>query len=134
MNTNEKTAKFDVRSKLSTLWILVMFNMVFADVVGFMNPGALEKIITGDTGFEVTQGLLLIFAVLIEIPIAMIYLSRALNRRANQLVNTAAVVLTVLFIVGGGSSYLSYLFFAIVEIVLMLSILWFAWTWPKQEA
>ncbi|MCB0204557.1 MAG: hypothetical protein KDH89_07035 [Anaerolineae bacterium] len=134
MNTNEKTAKFDVRSKLSTLWILVMFNMVFADVVGFMNPGSLEKIITGDTGFEVTQGLLLVFAVLIEIPIAMIYLSRALNRRANQLVNTAAVVLTVLFIVGGGSSYLSYLFFASVEIVLMLLILWFAWTWPKQEA
>ena len=111
-----------------------MFNMVFADVVGFMNPGALEKIITGDTGFEVTQGLLLVFAVLIEIPIAMIYLSRALNRRANQLVNTAAVVLTVLFIVGGGSSYLSYLFFASVEIVLMLLILWFAWTWPNQEA
>jgi hypothetical protein len=134
LNTSENTARFDVRSKISTLWILIMFNMVFADVVGFMNPGALEKIMTGGTGFEATQGLLLVFAVLIEIPIAMIYLSRVLNRRASQLANSAAVVLTVLFIVGGGSSYLSYLFFAAIEILLMLLILGFAWTWPKQEA
>ena len=54
MNTNEKTAKLDVRSKLSTLWILVMFNMAFADIIGFMNPGALETIVKGATGFEIT--------------------------------------------------------------------------------
>ena len=33
----------DMKVKLSTLWVFVMFNMVFADIVGFMNPGALEK-------------------------------------------------------------------------------------------
>ena len=61
MNTSEKTAKFDVGSKLSTLWILVLFNMVFADIVGFMNPGALEGIMRGATGFEITQELLFCF-------------------------------------------------------------------------
>ena len=134
MNTIEKTAKLDVRSKLSTLWILVLFNMVFADIVGFMNPGALEGIMTGATGFEITQGLLLVFAVLLEIPIAMIFLSRALNRKANQLANSVAVVLTALFVIVGGRVYLSYLFFATIEVVSMLLILWFAWTWPKQDA
>src|SRR3989304_3612950 len=106
MNTNEKPAKLDVRSKLSTLWILVMFNMVFADVVGFMNPGALEEIMKGQTGFEITQALLVAFAVLLEIPIAMIFLSRVLNRRPSQLANTAVVVLTILFVIGGGSETL----------------------------
>ena len=135
MNANERTAKLDVRSKLSTLWILVLFNMIFADIVGFMNPGALERIIRGEeAAFEITQGLLVVFAVLLEIPIAMILLSRVLNRRANQLANTAAVVLTILFVIGARSEYLSYLFFATVEVVSMLLILWFAWTWPKQEA
>ena len=124
----------DVRSKLSTLWIVVLFNMVFADIVGFMNPGALESIIAGQTGFQITQGLLVVFAVLLEIPIVMIYLSRALNRRASQLANTGAVVLTVVFVIGGRSEHLSYLFFATVEVVAMLLILWFAWAWPKQEA
>lgn len=135
MNANERTAKLDVRSKLSTLWILVLFNMIFADIVGFMNPGALERIISGEEAtFEITQGLLVVFAVLLEIPIAMILLSRVLNRRANQLANTAAVMLTILFVIGARSEYLSYLFFATVEVVSMLLILWFAWTWPKQEA
>jgi Sec-independent protein secretion pathway component TatC len=134
MNANERTAKLDVRSRLSTLWILVLFNMVFADIVGFMNPGALEGIMKGQTGFEITQGLLVVFAVLLEIPIAMIFLSRVLNRRASQLANTAAVVLTVLFVIGGRSEHLSYLFFATIEVLSMLLILWFAWTWPKQEA
>jgi len=134
MNTNEKPAKLDVRSKLSTLWILVMFNMVFADVVGFMNPGALEEIMKGQTGFEITQALLVAFAVLLEIPIAMIFLSRVLNRRPSQLANTSVVVLTILFVIGGRSEHLSYLFFATIEVLSMLLILWFAWTWPKQEA
>jgi Sec-independent protein secretion pathway component TatC len=125
----------DTRAKLSTLWILVLFNMVFADIVGFMNPGSLERIITGsEAAFEITQGLLLVFAVLLEIPIIMVFLSRMLNRRANQLANTAAVVLTTLFVIGGRSDYLSYYFFATVEVVSMLLILWFAWSWPKPEA
>lgn len=134
MNANQKTARLDVRSKVSTLWILVMFNMVFADIIGFMNPGALKDVMTGGTGFEITQGLLLIFAVFLEIPIAMIFLSRLLNRRANRWVNTVTVVLTMLFVIGGGSVYLSYLFFATLEIALMLLILWLVWTWPEQVA
>ncbi len=118
---------------LSVLWIFVLFNMVFAEFVGFMTPGALEAIMAGATGFEITQGLLLVFAMLLEIPIAMIILSRVLNRRANQFVNTVAVVLTILFVLAGGSSYLSYLFFATIEVVTMLLVLRVAWTWPKAE-
>jgi Sec-independent protein secretion pathway component TatC len=134
MNTIEKTARFDVRSKLSTLWIVVLFNMVFADIVGFMNPGALEGIMRGATGFEITQGLLVVFAVLLEIPIAMIFLSRVLTRKANQWANTVAAVVTTLFVIVGRSNYLSYFFFAAIEIALMLLIVWYAWTWHKEEA
>ena len=134
MNTSEKTAMFDVRSKFSTLWILVLFNMVFADIVGFMNPGALEGIMRGATGFEITQGLLVVFAVLLEIPIVMIFLSRVLTRKANQWANTVAAAITTLFVIVGRSNYLSYFFFATMEVALMVLIVWYAWTWNKQEA
>jgi Family of unknown function (DUF6326) len=133
MKTNEQAAKMDMKVKLSTLWIFVMINMVFADIVGFMNPGALEKIMTGAVGPEITQGLLLVFSILLEIPIAMILLSRVLRYRANRLANIAAGVITILFVIGGGSTYLSYLFFATAEVVCMLLIIWYAWNWPKQE-
>ena len=134
MNTNEKTTTMDMKVKLSTLWIVVLFNMVFADIVGFMNPGALEEILTGAVGFEITQELLLVFSILLEIPIAMILLSRVLKYRANRWANIAAGVITILFVIGAGSTYLSYLFFATVEVVCMLLIVWYAWNWPKQEA
>lgn len=133
MNTNEKP-KMDMKVKLSTLWIVVMFNMVFADIVGFMNPGALEEIMTGAVGFEITQELLLVFSILLEIPIAMILLSRVLKYRANRWANIIASVITILFVIGGGSAYLSYIFFATIEVVCLLLIIWYAWIWPGQES
>ena len=134
MNTNETTAKMDTKVKLSTFWIVVMFNMVFADIVGFMNPGALKDIMTGTVGIEITQELLLVFSILLEIPIAMVLLSRILKPRANRWANIVASVVTILFVIGGGSTYLSYIFFATVEVACMLLIIWYAWNWPKQEA
>lgn len=135
MNTTDKPAAMDMKVKLSTLWIVVMFNMVFADIVGFMNPGALEDIMTGAVGFEITQEVLLVFSILLEIPIAMILLSRILKDSVNRWANIVAGVITILFVIGGGSAYLSYIFFATVEVACLLLIIWYAWNWPnnKQE-
>lgn len=135
MNVDKKSVVPEDRGVvLSTLWIFVLFNMVFADIVGFMNPGALEGIITGAVGIEITQELLLVFSVLLEIPIAMIFLSRILKYRINRWANIVACVITTLFVIGGGSAYLSYLFFATVEVVCMLFLIWYAWTWRQPEA
>ena len=135
MTTNEKTVKMEaMKVRLSTLWIVVMFNMAFADIVGFMNPGALEEIMAGAVGFEITQGLLLVFAILLEIPIAMIILSRILKYSLNRWANIIAVVITILFVIGGGNTSLSYIFFATIEVVCMLLIIWYAWKWPNPEA
>ena len=135
MNANKETATMEnMKVRLSILWIFVMFNMVFADIVGFMDPGALEDIMTGNTGIEITQGLLLVFSILLEIPIAMIVLSRVLGYRINRWANMIAAVITILFVVGGGSTSLSYMFFAAVEVLCMLLIIWYAWTWPNPEA
>ena len=41
-----------------------MFNMVFADIVGFLSPGALEDMIA----MKPSQGVLLAFSMLLEIP------------------------------------------------------------------
>lgn len=117
----------------STLWIFVMFNMAFADIVGFMNPGALEDIMTGSVRFEITQGLLLVFSVLLEIPIAMIFLSRILKYKANRWANIIAAVITILFVIGGGNPSLSYIFFATIEVAAMSLIIWYAWKWRLSE-
>lgn len=124
----------NMKMKLSTLWIFVLFNMVFADIIGFMNPGALETIIEGEVGIEITQKLLLVFSIMLEIPIAMVFLSRILEYRSNRWANILAAILTILFVIGGGDTYLSYIFFASIEVVTMLFIIWLAWNWHEDSA
>jgi len=128
-------------ARLSTLWVVVMFNMVFADILTFITPGALQDLWTGQAGVHVTPGLLLAFAILLEIPIAMIFVSRLLKPGANRWANTVAAVVTTAFVVGGGSLSLHYVFFATVEIACMALIVWSVWTqrdsvqaWRREPA
>jgi len=134
MNSEKKAAGMDMKAKLSTLWIVVMFNMVFADILSFMLPDFLEILETGQAGgIPITQEILLVFAVLLEIPIVMIILSRVLKYSINRWSNIIAAVITILFVVGGGSMSLHYIFFATIEVVCMLLIIWYAWRWPNPE-
>lgn len=117
----------DRKGKISLLWVVVMFNMAFADILSFI-------LMSGDTGpFKITQAMLLVFAVLIEIPIAMTILSRILNRRVNRIVNIAAAAVTIAFVVGGGSTTLHYLFLAGVEVVAMLLIVLLCARWRTDS-
>ncbi|KAF0092515.1 MAG: hypothetical protein FD141_699 [Fusobacteria bacterium] len=126
----------DVRVKISTLWVVVMFFMVFADIYNFMMPGLLSDIMTGDTPIKITQELMLVMAILNAIPISMIFLSRVLKYRINRWANIVASVITILFVVGGGSAYLHYYFFAALEVICMLGIIWYSWKWvnPNSDA
>jgi len=129
MNQNDKGSQ-DMKTKLSTLWVFVMFNMLFADIVGFLNPGALEEIIA----LKLDQSVLLIFSILLEIPIAMIVLSRILSFKANRWANIIAGVITILWVIGGGNTSVSYIFFATIEVACMLYIIWSTWKWSEQKA
>jgi Sec-independent protein secretion pathway component TatC len=118
----------DLGTRLSTLWIVVMFNMAFADILTFIKPGALQELWAGQAGVQVTPGLLLVFAILIEIPIAMIFVSRVLKPGANRWANTIAAAITTVFVVGGGSLAPHYVFFAAVEVACMALIVWSVWS------
>jgi Sec-independent protein secretion pathway component TatC len=133
MNTNKKTANMDIRERISVLWIVVMINMVFADICSFMLPENLNDIMTGNTPFEITQEIMLVFAIMLEIPIAMIFLSRVLKYRANRWANIIASVITISFVIGGGSASLHYYFFAAIEVAIMLLIIRYAWKWTDSD-
>ena len=124
----------DMGTRISTLWVVVMFNMVFADILTFIKPGALQELWAGQAGVHITPGLLLGFAILTEIPIAMIFASRILKRGANRWANTVAAVITAAYVVGGGSLTPHYVFFAAVEIACMALIVWSVWTRRDSES
>lgn len=119
---------------LSTCWVFVLINMIYADIMGMLKPGYLDMLDT--VSQELSPGMVLTFSLLLEVPIIMILLSRILDRRLNRLANFIAIPISILFVVYGGLTDppVSYLFFGGIEIIAMLAIGWSAWSWPAENA
>ena len=77
--------------------------------------------------------LLAVAAVVINIPILMIYLSWILPYKANKTANIVAGILTMLFIVGGGSLTAHYIIIAGIEIAVIILIMMTVVQWPDPE-
>ena len=127
--------KIDMKVLLSTLWIVVMFNMLKADILSLFIPGAAEELArtSVSAGASIPQ-LMLIGAVMGNLAIAMIILSRVLKYGINRWVNIVTSLVTIAYIWGGAASYPHYIFIASVETICLLLIVWFAWTWRDVES
>ena len=130
MSPNERNAGSPMPARLSLLWVFILFNMVFADMLSFMYPAYLKEVPTGSVGgVHITAGFLVAAAVLTEIPIAMIVLSRVLGHRANRWANIMAALITIAYVIGGSTRYPHAIFFSAVQVACALLIVWSAWTW-----
>jgi hypothetical protein len=119
----------DKKIVLSTLWIFVLFNYIYADIlVLIINPTVYQNAAT-----KMGMGPVLAFSILMEIPIAMVLLSRILDYKANRLANIIAGSVSTLFVAmtlaGGKPPGVSYIFFSAIEIVSTIFITWYAWKW-----
>lgn len=127
----------DRRTILSTLWIFVTLNYLYCDVLSLMSPEMLNSLITtgGAGGITMDEPTLLGAAILLEIPILLVLLSRILTYKANRWANIIGGSIKTLVMAGTlfmGAS-LHYIFFAIIEITTTLFIVWYAWTWTEAE-
>lgn len=136
MNESALTMKkIDTQTLLATLWIVVMINMLKADILSLYIPGSTEELARTavSAGTPIPQ-LMLGAAIMMEISAAMIILSRVLKYGLNRWVNIVVSILTIVFVVGGGVSYPHYIFIATIEVICLLLILWSAWKWRNGEA
>jgi len=128
----------DTKERLSLLWLFALLNYLYADVVGLWAMAGSRHFVS------LPPWALMGSAVLMEIPIAMILLCRLLPFRANRLANIiAGCVLTLVngFLTfvpplagwGRPPAFAEYLFFATIETVCTLVIVWQAWTWSGVE-
>lgn len=116
------------RNALSSLWAFVALNIAFADILSLYTPGVIPEVIEGVVeGVTITENLMLIAAVFIQIPVAMIVAIQFIPLGLWRAVNAPAIVVTALFVVGGGSLKPHYIFFASWEILALLSIGLLVW-------
>ncbi|MGB2926958.1 MAG: DUF6326 family protein [Limnothrix sp.] len=130
MNLQKQILTMETKAKLSTLWMFYLFNTIFRDLHEFVEPGFIEKVMTGTfNGIQITEQLLLFGGFVAEVPIAMVLLSRLLPYRANRWANIVAAVITLAFEINNGTTDLDDTFHMVIEIAALSFIIWSAWRW-----
>ncbi|MHA2095098.1 MAG: DUF6326 family protein [Candidatus Hodarchaeales archaeon] len=136
MTNTLEDMKINVKLKLSALWVAALFLFIYADYFGLYTPGHIEDIIAGElSGFTISQVLLLAFMILMTLPSLMVFLSLILKPKVNRWTNIIIGIVQAVFVLGGiADPNLFFVFASSVEVVLLSLIVWYAWTWPTQEA
>ena len=126
--------KVGVRLRISALWVAMLLLFAYGDIFGFFAPGQIEEVMGGEiSGIEITQVFLIAVSVYIAIACAMVALSLVVPPRVCRWAN---IVLPALYIVSivvsaiGESAY--FVVLSISEIALLLLLIRYAWTWPRQ--
>ena len=121
-----------VNIKLSALWVALMLTYLLGDVMRIFS-GDFEAGEVG--GLQASQELYLGLAILMVIPVVMVFLSLTLkypiNRWANIIVPSIFFVFNLIGLPTYPSAYDKFLI--IVGLIFNVLMVWYAWKWPKQE-
>lgn len=142
MNTQKKEQnkleeiKVNLRLKLAGLWTSLMFLYIYVDYFHLYMPGSLADMLAGKVfTFQITQTFLLVTLVSMTIPALMIILSLALSAKVNRVANiiVATVYIPYTLFNLAGEAWVHMVFGAIIEVVLLLLIIFYAAKWPRIE-
>jgi hypothetical protein len=134
--TEKEDVKINVKLKLAALWAALMLLYIYCDIFSLYRTGQIEDMISGRIGpFPVTQGSLLIFSIMMMIPAVMVFLSLALKAKVSRWANIILGVLYTCVNISNliGETWVYYMFFGVVELVLTSLIVWYAWKWRNSE-
>ncbi len=134
MDTNQMLNLIHMKAKFSALWIFVLLNIIFRDIHELFRPGFLAEMMTGTVnGVQLTEETMLMAGILLEIPILMVVLPWILPYRINRWANIIVGIIGLMFIATTDRHDLDDMFFAAVEVVTALIIIWLAWTWAEKD-
>ncbi|MCG8514427.1 MAG: DUF6326 family protein [Halanaerobiales bacterium] len=118
----------DVRIKLSALWVALMLTYLLGDVLRiFSGEFKAGKI----SGKQMTDTMYLGLAILMVIPIVMVFLSLTLKFPVNRWANIIIAIFFFVFNLVGLPMYPSAYdkFLIVIGLVFNLLTVWYAWNW-----
>lgn len=126
--------KVHVKIKLAALWVSFMLLYTYVDYFSLYMPNHLEDMIRGKVFvFDITQSFIMIALGLSAIPMLMVFLSVALPANINRLLNLVVAIIHIPYMLFNlaGEVWIHMVFAAVVEVVLLCLIIWYAWKWPR---
>ncbi|MBS9718520.1 DUF6326 family protein [Pseudohalocynthiibacter aestuariivivens] len=123
------------RILLSVLWIFIILNFFARDIHELIRPGMLEQMMSGTIdGVVVTEVLMLLGWLMIEIPILMTILALLLPHGINRWANIVVGLLTMAMIVTMNlKPDLDNVFFMGIQLIALIAIIGIAWQWQAPE-
>ena len=123
------------RVLLSFLWVFIVLNFFARDIHELGRPGMLEQMMSGTIdGVKITELLMLLGGVMIEIPILMTVLALLLPHGANRWANIGVGLLTIVMIVAMNlKPDLDNVFFMIIQLIALIAIIGIAWRWRAND-
>jgi len=122
----------EIKIKLSGIWVVLMLTYLLGDVLrifsGDFSAGAIGEM-------QISEGMYLGMAILMVIPILMVFLSLTLKHKVNRWTNIIVAGFFFLFNVVGLPTYPSVYdqFLIVVGLVFNILTVWFAWKWVVQK-
>ncbi|MEO0370790.1 MAG: DUF6326 family protein [Pseudomonadota bacterium] len=123
----------DPRIKLSAFWLFLWLNLIFRDIHQMDLASHPEVVRTGDhNGNRITEELMLLGDVLVQIPISMVLVSRLSPRRIGRAVTIIAAILTTGTLLSAALTDMNDTFHLTVQLIAMAAILRTAWVWREH--
>jgi len=122
----------EIKIKLSGIWVALMLTYLLGDVLrifsGDFSAGAIGEM-------QISQGMYLGMAIIMVMPILMVFLSLMLKRKANRWANIIVAVFFFLFNAVGLPTYPSVYdqFLIVVGLAFNVLTVWYAWKWSTRK-
>ena len=132
--TTFEPSTVNVRTKISALWVSMLFVFAYVDLFSLYRPDYRADIEAGKiAGFTINQSFLLGTTVYVLVPSLMVFLALVLRPRFNRIANIVLGILYALSIIAGAiGEWNYYILGSVIEVALLATIVYYAWTWPKE--
>ena len=126
-------ASVNVRVKIAALWASMLFVFVYVDLFTLYRADFRADLDAGKVnGFDVGQTFLLATTAFVVVPSLMVFLTLVLPSRTTRVINLALSGVYALIIIGGAvGEWNYYLLGSAIEVLLLVGISYYAWTWPR---
>lgn len=134
MNTLQEL-KINTRLVIASLWTAMLFIFAYVDIFGFFRADVLQDALNGKVFvFEANQLFFLFTTIYIVIPSLMVFLTLVLKANIAKITNIIFPLLYIVTIAGAmiDESWWYFLLGSALEIILLITIIMYAWKWPRN--
>ena len=132
--TKLEPANVNVRIKIAALWTSMLFLFAYVDLFSLYRPDFRAELEAGQIGGLTVDGSFLVgTTAYVAIPSVMVFCALILRPRSNRIINIAlSTIYAVTIIVAALGEWTYYVVGSAIEVGLLATIAYYAWTWPKH--